>query len=94
MTYEGKVCHKKIKSKTKTTTTKTKQVTYKKTDNTKQKNMQLARAQQQSSSQEGAHKGGLCARQRWGFFPVCGGPAPHPWAPCDPFLFPEAIPVT
>lgn len=74
---EGRVCHKR------------KQVTHEKTDNTKQKNMQLARAQHQSSSQEGAHKGGLCARQG-------GGLLLSLWRPCFPpralwlgsFLFP------
>lgn len=63
---KGRVCHKR------------KQVTHKKTDNTEQKNMQLARAQHQNSSQEGARKGCLCARQGRGLFPVCGGPVPHP----------------
>jgi hypothetical protein len=42
-------------------------VTYKKTDNTKQKNMQLARAQQQSSSQEEPTKE-ACVQGRDGAF--------------------------
>lgn len=80
---KGRVCH------------KIKQVTHKKTDNTEQKNMQLARAQHQNSSQEGARKGCLCARQG-------RGPLPSLWRPCSPprvlwlgfLLFPEASPET
>lgn len=79
---KGRVCHKR------------KQVTHKKTDNTKQKNMQLARAQHQNSSQEGARKGCLCAGQGGDFFPVCGALFPTPGTLAGVLLFPEASPVT
>lgn len=79
---KGRVCHKR------------KQVTHKKTDNTKQKNMQLARAQHQNSSQEGAREGCLCAGQGGDFFPVCGALFPTPGTLAGVLLFPEGSPVT